>query len=83
MESKPPLRQNYFIFMEKNQEKVLYNNKVQFTNSTPPKLKTAPIAQLVECPLPSGRSWVRPVTYIRVTRHSIFQPHRYVGADIT
>ena len=24
-----------------------------------------------------------PVTYIRVTRHSIFQPHRYVGADIT
>ena len=23
------------------------------------------------------------VTCIRVTRHSIFQPHRYVGADIT
>ena len=27
--------------------------------------------------------FIEAVTYIRVTRHSIFQPHRYVGADIT
>ena len=27
--------------------------------------------------------YCKAVTYIRVTRHSIFQPHRYVGACIT
>ena len=31
----------------------------------------------------SQKPRITPVTYIRVTRHSIFQPHRYVGADIT
>ena len=41
-------------------------------------IKFTPVLKVLEINLIA-----QSVTYIRVTRHSIFQPQRYVGADIT